>query len=75
MMVNLKLSKDDKSEVVNELLYCQPIYLTNTRPYITFVVGMLSRFLNCPRETHWNGKKSDSIHQHNFTVKNCTGEK
>jgi hypothetical protein len=61
MEVNLKLSKDDESEVVNELLYRQLvgglIYLTTTRPDITFVVGMLSRFLNCPRETHWNATK------------------
>jgi hypothetical protein len=50
MEVNLKLLKDDKSEVVNELLYHQLvgglIYLTTTRLDITFVVGMLSRFLN-----------------------------
>jgi hypothetical protein len=61
MEVNLKLSKDDESEVVNELLYRQLvgglIYLTTTRLDITFAVGMLSRFLNCPRETHWNATK------------------
>jgi hypothetical protein len=36
MEVNLKLSKDEESKVVNELLYCQLIggltYLTTTRP-------------------------------------------
>jgi hypothetical protein len=33
------------------------IYLTTTRPNITFAVGMLSRFLNCPKGTHWNAAK------------------
>jgi hypothetical protein len=61
MEVNLKLSKDDESEVVNEFLYHQLvgglIYLTKTRADITFAVGMLSKFLNSPRETHWNAAK------------------
>jgi len=29
------------------------IYLTVTRPNITFVVGVRSRFMHQPRETHW----------------------
>jgi len=29
------------------------IYLTVTIPNITFVVGILSRFMHQPRETHW----------------------
>ena len=29
------------------------IYLTVTRPYITFAVGVLSRFMHQPREIHW----------------------
>lgn len=33
------------------------IYLTTTTPDINFVVSMLSRFLNCPKETHWIATK------------------
>jgi len=29
------------------------IYLTVTRPDITFNVGVLSRFMHQPRKTHW----------------------
>ena len=29
------------------------IYFTMTRPDITFIVGVLSRFMHQPRETHW----------------------
>ena len=57
MEVNLKLTKDDNSEMVNELLYHQlvGVNLSTTRLDITFAVGgMLLRFLNCPKETHWN---------------------
>ena len=33
------------------------IYLTTTRPDITFVVGILSRFMHHPCEGHWNAPK------------------
>lgn len=31
--------------------------LTTTRLDISFVVGMVSRFLKCPEEIHWNATK------------------
>jgi hypothetical protein len=61
MEVNLKILKDNEPKVVNELLYPRLvgglIYLTTTRPNITFAIGMLSRFLNCRRKTHRNATK------------------
>ena len=33
------------------------IYLTTTRPDITFTVGILSRFVHHPCEGHWNAAK------------------
>ena len=29
------------------------IYLTVTRPDIIFIIGVLSKFMHQPRETHW----------------------
>ena len=62
MEANLKIPKDDNSEVVNGLFYRQLvgglIYLTTIRPDINFVVGMLSRLLSYPKETLECSKKS-----------------
>jgi hypothetical protein len=33
------------------------IYLTTTRPYISFIVGILSRFMQNPCEGHWSAAK------------------
>jgi hypothetical protein len=33
------------------------IYLTTTKPNISFVVGILSRFMQKPREGHWSAAK------------------
>jgi hypothetical protein len=58
MEVNLKLSAEDASPLVDERLYRKLvgslIFLCNTRPDISYSVGVLSRFSNKPRENHWN---------------------
>jgi len=50
-----KLCKDDFSEQVEEALYESLIgclmYLTTTRPDILYAIGVLSRFLNCPKQS------------------------
>ena len=58
MEVELKLSTEDASPLVDERLYRKLvgslIFLCNTRPDINYSVGVLSRFSNKPRENHWN---------------------
>ena len=41
MASNLKLSSVASSELVDATMYCQMIYLTNTRPDICFVMNTL----------------------------------
>lgn len=57
MEVNAKLSMEDTSPPVNVMKYRQLvgslIYLCNTRPDLSYVVGVLSRFSNQPRNNHW----------------------
>ncbi|XP_057951038.1 secreted RxLR effector protein 161-like [Malania oleifera] len=56
MEVNIKLSIEDPSPLVDTKRYRSLIgslvYLCNTRPNISFSVGILSRFANKPREIH-----------------------
>ncbi|KAJ7295085.1 hypothetical protein O6H91_Y213600 [Diphasiastrum complanatum] len=56
-----KLSKLDESQSFNTTLYRQLvgslIYLTTTRPYICYVVGIVSQFMAAPTETHWKVAK------------------
>ena len=59
--VNLKLSREDTSTLVDGELYRRLvgglIYLCNTRPDICEATGVLSRFCNKPRESHWHAGK------------------
>ena len=56
MVTNLKLLNDDSSERVGVTLNRQIIgslmNLTNTRPYICFVVNTLSQYMVEPRHVH-----------------------
>jgi hypothetical protein len=56
MEAKLKLLVDTSSELIDATLYRQIIgslmYLTNTRPYICFVVNTLSQFLVEPKHVH-----------------------
>ena len=53
----LKLSKKDESSPVDKTKFRSIIgslrYLVNTRPDIAFAVGIVSRFMEDPRATHW----------------------
>ena len=61
LMQNVKLSKDQGGEKVDERLYRSLIgclmYLTAIRPDIMFVVSLLSRFMHCANESHFKATK------------------
>eukprot|EP00253_Pinus_taeda_P029513 PITA_29513 len=56
-----KLSVTCTSSVVDATLYCHLVgkllYLTHTRPDLSFVVGLIARFMKNPHESHWKTAK------------------
>lgn len=60
-IMGLKLSKEDCSKNVNPTLYKRMVgsimYLTSTRPDIMYAVNLISRFMETPKETHWEAAK------------------
>ena len=57
-----KLTKNDDGPVVNATLYKQIVgilmYLTTTRPDLMYVVSLISRFMESPKDSHQKiGKK------------------
>eukprot|EP01018_Ginkgo_biloba_P031551 Gb_16945 [translate_table: standard] len=61
METGTKLSVQDEGVKIDGTLYRQLvgslIYLTTTRPDITFVVGIVSRFMAEPKQSHWLAAK------------------
>jgi hypothetical protein len=61
MEKGLKLSAKTDSKAVNESVYRQLvgslIYLTTTRPDLSFVVSFISRFMTAPKVEHWTATK------------------
>lgn len=59
--INLKLSQEDESEPVDSTMYRRLvgslIYLANTRPDISYDVGLVSQFSAQPKESHWKAAK------------------
>eukprot|EP00253_Pinus_taeda_P007249 PITA_07249 len=57
----VKLSVSCTSPEVDAILYRQLVgkllYLTHTRPDLSFAVGLVARFLQNPRESHWKAAK------------------
>ena len=58
MEERLKLTKASTAAKVDATLYRSIVgglrYLVHTRPDIAFVVGYISRFIEDPREDHWD---------------------
>eukprot|EP00253_Pinus_taeda_P035126 PITA_35126 len=60
-VMGLKLSKEDSSKDFDPSLYKSIVgslmYLTTTRPDIMFFVSLISRFMERPKEAHWQAAK------------------
>ncbi|XP_020246308.1 uncharacterized protein LOC109824184 [Asparagus officinalis] len=73
MEANVDLWRDDTSLLDDagryRRLIGKLIYLTVTRPDITFAVGVLSRFMHKPREVHWTAALKILAY-----VKSCPGK-
>lgn len=54
----LTLSAETNTQAIDPTTYCQLvgklIYLTNTRPNLSFAVGLVSRFMSQPQQAHWD---------------------
>ena len=46
-----------KVETNTEKLVGKLLYLTHTHPELSFVVGLVARFMQKPRESHWKAAK------------------
>eukprot|EP00253_Pinus_taeda_P033015 PITA_33015 len=61
MVMGLKLSKEDNSKDFDPSLYKSIVgslmYLTAIRPDIMFAVSLISRFMERPKEAHWQASK------------------
>eukprot|EP00253_Pinus_taeda_P034533 PITA_34533 len=61
IVVGLKLTKEDSSKDFDPKLYKSIVgtlmYLTATRPDIMHVVSLISKFMERPKETHWQATK------------------
>ncbi|KAK6160783.1 hypothetical protein DH2020_004164 [Rehmannia glutinosa] len=61
MATNVKIDKDEKDKSMDESKYRGMIgsllYLTATRPDITFAVGVCARFQSAPKESHMTATK------------------
>eukprot|EP00253_Pinus_taeda_P018240 PITA_18240 len=60
-VMGLKLSKEDSSKDFDPSLYKSIVgnlmYLTATRPDIMYAVSLISRFMERPKESHWQAAK------------------
>eukprot|EP00253_Pinus_taeda_P005086 PITA_05086 len=60
-VMGLKLSKEDNSKDFDPSLYKSIVgslmYLTTTRPNIMHAVSLISRFMESPKEAHWQAAK------------------
>ena len=60
-IVGLKLRKEDCNKSVNPTIYKSMVrslmYLTTTRPDMMHAVSLVSRFMETPKDSHWQEGK------------------
>ena len=61
VIIGLRLSKDDEGSTVDPMLFKSLVgslmYLTATRPNIMYGVSLISRFMESPKDSHWQTGK------------------
>ena len=62
IVLGTKLSKEYLGSIISSTLYKQLVgslmYLTTTRPHITYATSYISRFMESPKDSHWKvGKR------------------
>ena len=61
VITSLKLSKDDDGSTIDPMLFKilvgSLMYLTTTRPDVMYGVSMISRFMESPKDSHWQAGK------------------
>ena len=61
VITSLKLSKVDDGSIADPMLFkmlvCILMYLTATRPNIMYGVSLISRFMESPKDSHWQASK------------------
>ena len=61
LITGLKLSKDDEGSTVDPTLFKRLVgslmYLTMTRPDIMYGLSLISRFMQSPKDSHWQVAK------------------
>ena len=61
VIIGLKLSKDDEVSIVDPTLFKRLVgnlmYLIATRPNIMYGVSLISRFMESPKDSHWQACK------------------
>ncbi|XP_014519584.1 uncharacterized protein LOC106776617 [Vigna radiata var. radiata] len=59
--IGLKLEKEPEEDAVDPTTYRRMVgslrYLCNTRPELSYSVGLVSRYMECPRTSHLNAVK------------------
>ena len=61
VITGLKFSKDDEGSTVDptlfKILVGRLMYLTATRPNVMYGVSLISRFMESPKDSHWQAGK------------------